>query len=386
MKALVLNIKRDEWESTTGMNRVDVAQPELDESKCPEDANKVIIKPRFTGFCGSDKGIWFRHAFKDLIFDSLEKEGQSQRICGHELLGEIVETGSYSARHYGYKPGDIVSTESHIFCGKCYQCKIGEEHVCANHLIIGISTDGCFAEYVKLPAKELWPTDIDAIRPEVAAIQEPLGNAVHACSRVDLRGKNVAIFGCGTIGLFSILVARAMGATTVIGVDPSPDNLNLAEKLGVDLALHVDLELVKEQGALPDAEMVEVIRKRCLGEGVDVAFEMSGSNQALNTAIAATRAGGDIILFGLSAGDYTLPDFQSIIMHGQTLHGIVGRKVFQTWYTMSNLLKSKSHELQDKIYEVILNRGQGTLVSFDKFDRDAFDRVIRQHPKVILRY
>ena len=386
MKALVLDIKRDEWESTTGMNRVDVSQPDLDESKRPEDSNKVIIKPRYTGFCGSDKSIWFRHAFKDMIFDSLEKQGLPQRICGHELLGEIVETGSYSASHYGYKPGDIVSTESHIFCGKCYQCEIGEEHVCVNHLIIGISMDGCFADYVKLPAKELWPTDVKEIRPEVAAIQEPLGNAVHACSRVDLRGKTVAIFGCGTIGLFSILVARAMGATIVIGVDPNLDNLNRAEQLGVDLTLHVNGERMEEEGVAPDTEVVEGIRKRCFGKGVDVALEMSGSNQALNTAIAATRAGGDIILFGLSAGNYTLTDFQSIIMHGKTMHGIVGRKVFQTWYILSNLLKSKSHNLQDKIYEVILNRGQGTIVSFDKFDRGEFSQTIQQHPKVILKY
>ena len=386
MKALVLDIKRGEWESTTGMSMVSVPEPKLDESKHPEDSNKVIIQPRYVGFCGSDKGIWFRHAFKDMIFDSLESEGQSRRICGHELLGEIVETGSYSAKHYGYKPGDMVSTESHIFCGKCYQCKIGEEHVCANHLIIGISTDGCFADTVKLSAKELWLTDVNAIRPEVAAIQEPLGNAVHVCSKIDLRGKTVAIFGCGTIGLFSILVARAMGATIIVGVDPNPDNLRMAERLGVDLTLAVDIEKPAESDITPDSEISEAIRKRCFGEGVDVAFEMSGSNQALNTAISATRAGGDIILFGLSAGDFTLTDFQNIILHGKSLHSIVGRRVFQTWYIMSNLLKSKVHKLQDKIYEIILNKGQGTIVPFHEFDRDGFDRAIRQHPKIILKF
>lgn len=386
MKALVLDIKREEWESTRGMNLIDVPQPELDESRFPEDSNKVIIKPRFTGFCGSDKGIWFRHAFKDMIFDSLESEGQSYRICGHELLGEIVETGSYSAKHYGYKPGDMVSTESHIFCGKCYQCKIGEEHVCVNHLIIGISMDGCFADTVKLPAKELWLTDVSAIRPEVAAIQEPLGNAVHACSRIDLRGKSVAIFGCGTIGLFSILVARAMGATTIIGIDPNPENLQMAERLGVDLTLAVDKEKPNETGSAPDSEISQAIRKQCCGRGVDVAFEMSGSNQALNTAIAATRAGGDVILFGLSAGDFTLTDFQNIILQGKSLHSIVGRRVFQTWYIMNNLLKSKVHKLQDKIYEIILNKGEGTIVPFHGFEPNGFGKAIRQHPKVILKY
>ncbi len=419
MKALVLDIQRGQWESTTGMNLVEVSPPKLDESKDPADSNKVIIKPLYTGFCGSDKGIWFRHAFKDLIFDSLEQENKPYRICGHELLGEIVEAGSYSAKHYGYRPGDTVSTESHIFCGVCYQCKIGDAHVCSDHLIIGISTDGCFAETIKLPAKELWRTDLDLIRPEVAAIQEPLGNAVHACGRVDLRGKTVAIFGCGTIGLFSVLVARAMGAATIIGVDPSKHNLKLAEELGVDLSILIQQEKIQPAGLNPDhawrekvegqsaddiyrqrsdpnlssahivgadPDIVGEIKKRCFGEGVDVAFEMSGSNQALNTAIASTRAGGDIILFGLSSGDYTITNFHDIILYGKSLHSVVGRKVFQTWYTVSNLLQSRGHNLQDKIYEVILNRGEGTVFPFHEFDREKFEQAIAKNPKTILRY
>ncbi len=365
---------------------MDVPEPQLDESKHPEDTNKVIIKPLYTGFCGSDKGIWFRHAFKDMMFDSMERDLQAYRICGHELLGEIVETGSYSAKVYGYRPGDVVSTESHIFCGRCHQCKIGEAHVCSDHLIIGISTDGCFAEYVKLPAKELWSTDITKIRPEVGAIQEPLGNAVHACSRVDLRGKTLAIFGCGTIGLFSVLVARAMGAAQIIGIDPNPDHLALAERLGIDATFRVDREAMKTLGPGPDRAMADEIRKLCFREGVDVSMEMSGSNQALNTAIASTRAGGDIILFGLSAGDFTLPEFQNIILYGKTLHSVIGRKVFQTWYLVSNLLKSKGHDLQEKIYDVILNRGEGTIVPFREFDPDSFSARIRRHPKVILKY
>ena len=129
MKALILDIKRDEWDATTGMTFAEVDPPALDESKNPNDGGRVLIKPIYTGVCGSDKGIWFRHAFQDMIFDSLDSEGKSVRICGHELLGEVVETGSYAANHYGYRPGDIVSTESHIFCGLCHQCKIGEEHV-----------------------------------------------------------------------------------------------------------------------------------------------------------------------------------------------------------------------------------------------------------------
>ena len=386
MKALVFNTPRDEWETTTGMNMIDVPEPELDEGLRPGDSNKCIIKPLYTGFCGSDKSLWFRHAFKDLLLDSRDHDDQPYRICGHELLGEIIEVGSYSQSHYGYNPGDIVSTESHIFCGVCHQCKIGDAHVCSDHLIIGISTDGCFAERVKLPAKELWPTDLDKIRPEVAAIQEPLGNAVHACSRVDLRGKTVAVFGCGTIGLLSILIARSMGATTIIGIDPSKTNLKIAEELGVDSTLRVTTDPTKKSGPAPDMETANSIRKQCFDEGVDVAFEMSGSNQALNTAIASTRAGGDIILFGLSSGDYTLTSFQDIILYGKSMHSVVGRKVFQTWYVTSNLLMSQGHSLQDKIYNVILNRGQGTIFPFKGFNKKKFEEAITSHPKVVLKY
>lgn len=387
MKALILNIKREQWEETTGLAFTTVSEPGLDESKHPEDANKVIIKPLYTGVCGSDKSIWFRHAFKDMIFDSLEANKSAYRICGHELLGEIVDVGSISAKVFGYKPGDTVSAESHIFCGHCHQCKIGDAHVCANHLIIGISTDGCFAEYVKLPAKELWKTDINRIRPEVAAIQEPLGNAVHACSRVDLRGKTLAIFGCGTIGLLAILVARTMGAAYIVGVDLNAANLKIAEELGVDKTFLVPRHGGGGKPAYPPVqEIVEQIRQSCFGEGVDLTMEMSGSNQALNTAIAATRAGGDIILFGLSAGDFVLANFQEIILHGKTLHSVVGRQVFQTWFIVNNLLQSKSHRLQEKIYEVILNGGRGTIFPFHRFERQNFERAIQEHPKIILKY
>lgn len=385
MKALVLDVKRNEWETTEGMVRTSVAEPELDEGKNPEDASRVLIRPRFTGFCGSDKSIWYRRAFKEMIFDSLESNGHRHRVCGHELFGEVVAVGSYAAKFYGYKPGDLVSTESHIFCGRCHQCKIGDAHVCVNHLIIGISTDGCFAELIKLPAKELWRTDPDRIRPEVAAIQDPLGNAVHACSRVDLRGRTVAIFGCGTIGLFSILVARTMGATTIIAIDPNAKNLQLAERLGVDLPLKV-AKSTGTKSVAPDPEVVAKIKQTCFGEGVDVALEMSGSNQALNTAILATRAGGDVILFGLSAGDFTITDFEQIIMHGKTLHSVVGRKVFQTWFIMSNLLQSKGHDFQDKIYDVILNKGEGTLFPFNEFKKETFEQAFQNHPKIILKY
>jgi threonine 3-dehydrogenase len=209
MWALTYDRTTDPWDKSSGMRRTEVERPTLDEAKNFTDSGMVLIRTRFAGFCGSDRGIWFRRSFGDMIYEGLDRDHKDKRVMGHELLGEVVAVGSLASREFGYQPGDIVSTESHIVCGTCYQCRTGDNHVCADNLIIGISTDGCFAEYVKLPARALWRTDTRRIRPEIAALQEPFGNAVHACTKVNLRGKRVAIIGCGTIGLFAVAVAKA---------------------------------------------------------------------------------------------------------------------------------------------------------------------------------
>ena len=236
MWALTFDKAREDWATSTGLVRERVPRPVLAEPAYA-DGTFVIIKVKYAGFCGSDRGIWWRKAFGDMILDSLDGEGKTKRVVGHELLGEIVEVGDRVVSKYGYKVGDIVSTESHIVCGTCHQCRLGQSHVCARDKIIGISQDGCFAEYVKLPAKALWPTDLGQIRAEVAAVQEPFGNAVHACQVRDLRGKSVAILGCGTIGLFAILIARGMGASKIIGIEPNAHHADLARRLGCDEVL-----------------------------------------------------------------------------------------------------------------------------------------------------
>ncbi len=147
------------WDKTRGLERRELPRPVLDEEKDTKDSVSVIVKVIYAGFCGSDRGIWNRTAFKGMIFDSLKKEKKTTRIIGHEMVGEIVEVGSRVQARFGYGPKDIVSTESHIICNVCHQCMIGQTHICANDTIIGISRDGCFAEYVKLPAAVLWPTD-----------------------------------------------------------------------------------------------------------------------------------------------------------------------------------------------------------------------------------
>ncbi|WP_438005570.1 zinc-binding dehydrogenase [Sorangium sp. So ce321] len=385
MWALTYDREKDPWESTVGLVKRQVERPTLDEGKDPRDRAGVLVQPIMTGFCGSDRGIWFRTAFKDMIFRSLERDRKSTRVVGHELLGRVVALGPDARRTFGLEVGDIVSTESHIICGACYQCRAGDTHVCADDKIIGISEDGCFAELVKLPAKNLWRTDVTKIRPEVAAVQEPFGNAVHACTKVNLRGKRVAIFGCGSIGLFVVAIARALGATSVIGVEPSEENAEMARRLGADVVLRPNTGR-SERPHASDPELTERLRALTDGVGVDVALEMSGFNSSVNNAIRATRRGGDVILFGLKSGDAVIEDFDRVIVNGLTLHGVVGRRIFETWHITRHLLESRSPNIHDLIWEVILNRGEGTVFDFKDYDTATFQEAISKHPKVILRY
>ncbi|WP_437830126.1 zinc-binding dehydrogenase [Sorangium sp. So ce1153] len=385
MWALTYDREKDPWESTVGLVKRQVERPTLDEGKDPRDRAGVLVQPIMTGFCGSDRGIWFRTAFKDMIFKSLDRDRKSTRVVGHELLGRVVALGPDARRTFGLEVGDIVSTESHIICGACYQCRAGDTNVCADDKIIGISEDGCFAELVKLPAKNLWRTDITKIRPEVAAVQEPFGNAVHACTKVNLRGKRVAVFGCGSIGLFVVAIARALGATSVIGVEPSEENAEMARRLGADVVLRPNTGR-SERPHASDPELTERLRALTDGVGVDVALEMSGFNSSVNNAIRATRRGGDVILFGLKSGDAVVEDFDRVIVNGLTLHGVVGRRIFETWHITRHLLESRSPNIHDLLWEVILNRGEGTVFDFKDYDTATFQEAISKHPKVILRY
>ncbi len=382
MWALVFDKARDVWEKSRGLRKVQVEKPLLDEQREPLDAEMVIIKVIYSGFCGSDRGIWFRNSFKRMIYDSLKAEGKTARVLGHELLGEVVEVGCIAREHHGYKPGEIVSTESHIICSKCHQCLIGETHVCTNEHIIGISLDGCFAEYVKLPATVLWRTDTKEIRPEVGVLQDPFGNAVHACTKVDLRGKSLAILGCGTIGLFAILIARALGASRIIGVEPNDKNASLAEQLGVDRMVRFTPD--KESWG-SDSSVVEQVRSFG-GDGVDMAMEMSGYNSSVNNAIQSVRRGGNVVLFGIKSGNFTIEDFSDIIVRGVSLHSVIGRHIFGTWDMTTNLLESEHNRVQQKIYDVILNKGKDTIVDIDDYDMNDFEERILAHPKIIIKW
>jgi threonine 3-dehydrogenase len=380
MWALVVD--RDAWDTSRGFRKTRVARPHLDERGTPQDAQNVIVQVLYAGVCGTDRGIYERTSLRETILKSLDGEAKRERILGHELVGRLVELGSEVEPLFGYRSGQIVSTESHIYCGRCYQCRLGQTHICSDDRIIGVSRDGGFAEYIKLPARVLWPTDTERVALEVAAIQEPFGNAVHACTRIDLRGKTVGIFGTGTIGLFATMIAKPLGAARVIGIEPAPERRELALRAGADLVLPVRKSAAHES----DAELIEAVRSHTGGVGLDVGLEMSGFNASVNNAIQATRRGGDVVLFGLHSGDFTIERFERIIMNGLTLTSVIGREIFRTWTFTQRLLEDRTNGIQDKIVQLILHGGRDVILDIDAFETERFERMMREYPKILLRF
>lgn len=381
MQALACKNPSTAWGASKGFVRVEAPTPALHE---PEDAESVILRVRFAGVCGSDRGIWFRESFKDMIVSSTAAQGQDRRIVGHECFGEIVDAGLRVKEKYGFQVGDTVSAESHVTCGACLQCRAGELHVCTEEKIMGITIDGCFAEYVKLPAKVLWLTDPAKIRPEIAAMQEPFGNAVHACSKVDVRGKRVAIFGCGPIGLFSVLVARALGASEIIAIEPNAAHASLAREFGAEVVLDIP-KAEKAHIWDADAAVVEAIKDATHGAGVDVALEMAGYNSSVANAVASVRRGGNVVLFGLKSGDFTIPAFDRMIVRGVGLHSVIGRQIWKTWYTTKTLLEDATHGIQDKLWRLMLKGGEGTIVPLASYESVAFEDKLLNNPKILLQ-
>jgi threonine 3-dehydrogenase len=378
MKALIFDKKRQSWDKSRGFLLADVPKPKLG----PNDSASVIIKVRYAGVCGSDKGIWYRTAFGEQILNSLKAEKKSYRIIGHEFCGDIVETGRDVKKKYGFKPGDFVSAESHLVCNKCYQCLRGEKNVCTNEKILGISHDGCFAEYIKAPAHIVWKNNAGKIRTEVAAVQEPFGNAVHAASKAPLKGQNVVISGLGPIGLFVLIAAKGLGAKKIIGIQPPSKTIAMAKRLGISEV--ISLKAGKDYHHDPAA--VKRVLQLTGGVGADVSFEMSGANSSLNNSIFATRRGGHVILFGIKSGDAILENYNQLIVRGQTLHAVIGRQVFATWEITKRLMENKSNGVQNSIWNVILNRGRGTILPIDDYTPKRFEQMLTEHPKFLIKF
>ncbi len=391
MRGLIIDTANQPWDESRGFSLAELERPTLNEAADPDDASSVIVRVKYAGVCGSDRGLWYRNAFKDQFLKALDRDSIKSRVVGHEFVGEVVEAGSkVNSLYWDPDPknvakieiGSLVSGDSHVTCGRCYQCRIGQANVCMNEAILGITIDGIFAEYVKLPAKNLWAIDKNRIRPEVAAIMDPFGNAIHALTKVDVRGQRVAIFGAGPIGLFSILIAQKFGAAKVIAVDVSAANLELAKQCGADETILIE-KSEKTNAWEHDARVVERIRELTYGKGVDVSMEMAGPASSVNNAIDSTRRGGHVVLFGVKDGDLVIPQFPRLIVAGLTLHCIIGREIFNTWQLSQRVLAQTSNGVQDKVWNVILKGGQDTVLNLSEFDPAVFEQKMNEHPKLI---
>ncbi|MFI6770807.1 L-threonine 3-dehydrogenase [Streptomyces sp. NPDC050355] len=295
------------------------AEPGLWLTEVPEPdcgPGDVLIKVLRTGICGTDLHIraWDGWAQQSIA---------TPLTIGHEFVGEVVQTGREVA---DIKPGDLVSGEGHLVCGKCRNCLAGRRHLCRATVGLGVGRDGAFAEYVALPAGNVWvhrsPVDLD-----IAAVFDPFGNAVHTALSFPLVGEDVLITGAGPIGIMAAAVARHAGARNVMITDVSESRLALARKVGVSLALNV-----------ADATIAEGQRVLGLREGFDIGLEMSGRPEAMRDMIANMTHGGRIAVLGLPAQDFPV-DWARIVTSMITIKGIYGREMFETWYAMSVLLE-----------------------------------------------
>ena len=282
---------------------------------------EVVVRVKATSLCGTDAHIYRWDAWA-------QSRIHPPRIIGHEMCGDVVELG---AGVTSVRVGDYVAAESHFTCGLCFQCRTGQAHVCKNYKILGIDVDGSYAEYVRLPERVLWTTSPD-IPPELACVQEPLGNAVDAALAEDLTGHTVLITGCGPTGLFAAAVARTAGASVIIATDVSDHRLGLAKQLGVDHTLNAKAETPEQ--------IASAILDITGGEGVDAALEMSGAPAALHQAFKAVKNGGCVTLFGIPTGSVSFDLPNEIIFKGIRVYGVTGRRLFKTWYRLSGLFKA----------------------------------------------
>ncbi|RCW82525.1 L-threonine 3-dehydrogenase [Halanaerobium sp. DL-01] len=293
-------------------------------------SEQVLIKVESTSICGTDLHIyeWNKWAQKNISVP---------QIMGHEVAGKVLEVGD---RVENIEEGDFISAETHIPCGYCYQCKTGKQHICNNMRILGVHKDGVFAEYAVIDKVDVWKND-PTIPAEYASLQEPMGNAIDTILAGDVAGKNVLITGAGPAGLISVSVARAFGATQVIVSEPNDYRRKIALEMGADKVVNPLEE-----------DLTDIIYERTDGIGVDFVAEMSGNEHALNEALKLITAGGEMGLLGLPDDNVSLDLTNGVIFKGITLVGVTGRKMFNTWYTASRLLKEERIDLDPLITHI----------------------------------
>jgi len=288
--------------------------------ECPEPAisiNDVLIKIKRTAICGTDMHIYNWDAWA-------QKTIPVPMIVGHEFVGEIVEVGS---NVIDFSPGQIVSGEGHVVCGRCRNCMAGRRHLCADTNGIGVDRPGAFAEYLALPMSNVWEHR-PGIDLDVAALFDPLGNAVHTALQYDLLGEDVLITGAGPIGIMAAAVCRHAGARHVVVTDINPGRLALAKNVGATYTVDINKE-----------SLADVQQHLGMSEGFDVGLEMSGNPSAFNDLLTNMCHGGKVAILGIPDNNMTI-DWSRVVFNMLTLRGIYGREMYETWYKMSVMIES----------------------------------------------
>lgn len=280
---------------------------------------ELLIKVKLASICGTDINIydWTPWA---------ESHITPPIVIGHEVVGEVIKINGDNPENI--QVGDLVSSETHIFCGDCYQCKIGNRHICENMQLFGIGRNGGFAEYATIPIRTSWKND-KTIPLEAMSSQEPLGNAVHVVDKAGVKDKTVLVMGLGPTGLCAVAAAKAYGAKKVIAINRGEYRRNLGKKMGAD-------------------EIYETLPEKYLNK-MDVVLEMSGNDTAIHTAFEAVRIAGTVIIFGIPKKDITLNFGKYFIDKELTVKGVFGRKIWDTWHQVSELLKSGKVDLTKMI-------------------------------------
>ena len=279
----------------------------------------VLLRIKAVAICGTDVHIYRSSP-------TMMSLARLPLIFGHEACGEVVEVGEQVT---SLKLGDLVAVETHIYCGSCYQCRTGGQHVCERMAIFGIQTDGAFAEYARVPQIVCWKLSKDT-SPDLGAILEPQGVAVHGVLSGEIAGRSVAIFGCGPIGIFALQAAIALEATEVFAVEVAPARLELAHQCAPGAVLINPAKV----------DPVEAIMEATGGQGVDVCLEYSGSGPALKQALKVVKCRGRVSLVGIPSGPVELDVHPDIILKEAMVLGISGRLIWQSWRQVRELLES----------------------------------------------
>ncbi len=289
--------------------------------------DEVLVKVKATSICGTDAHIynWDEWAASRI---------KPPMIFGHEFAGEVVQVGDRVRR---IAVGDFISAETHIPCGHCFQCLTGKQHICQNLKILGVDTNGCFAEYAAIPEVCAWKND-QSIPWEIASVQEPFGNATYTVTESRVSAKIIAIMGDGPIACFATGIAKAVGAARIFAVGEFPYRVNLLKKMGADVALSILTN-----------DTVKEIMDATSGEGVDVVLEMTGVQGAIDNGFNILKKGGTFTAFGIPSSKVELDLANGVVFKGANIIGINGRLMFDTWFQLSNLLKYKKVDISPVI-------------------------------------